>query len=858
MPVFRKLLVLGAVALLAACGGGGGGGEEPPPGGGGGGGGGTTTYSVGGTLSGLAAGKSVVVAQAPSGPSATLSANGPYSLALPVGTTYDLRIQTQPVGQTCAVTNGTGTVQSDVSSIAVACADSAATFKIGGTVSGLGAGQAVALVLNASGALQELSVAADGRFEFTQAVSGPYSVTVKTAPAGLGCAVTQGEGTASAESGNVQVGCTGNRYRLSGTASGLLAAVSLRNTGNGETLAVDGNGTFAFAQTVAHGAAYDVQVASAGGTQICSVANGSGAAMADIANVQLSCAAVVVNPPPPPPPPAPSTPANLTLTYSAKTFNFAWGTVTGATSYRLLEDIDGVGPLAPVQVATLTGNTASYYVSALLHTRLNAGYRVQACNAGGCSTATAAVTPNLTQAIGYFKASNTDAGSEFGNSLALSSDGMTLAVGAWREDSSSSGVGGAQGGSGSMDSGAVYVFVRSGGMWVQQAYVKASSNDSTDGFGIAVALSADGNTLAVGASGEDSNATGINGNQLDNSALNSGAVYVFLRSAGTWTQQAYIKASNTGTRDGFGNAVALSADGNTLAVGASLQEGDNSGAAYVFARNAGMWAQQAFIKASNAGANNFFGQSVALSGDGNTLAVGAAGEDSNATGINGDQANNLAPNAGAAYVFVRNVTTWTQQAYIKASNADAGDSFGYPLALSGDGTTLAVGARSEDSNAAGIGGNGANNLAAGSGAVYVFVRNAATWTQQAYVKASFNGIGDQFGISVALSADGSTLAVGSPDEDSSAVGVGGDQANDGVGGSGAVYLLVRRAGVWSHEAYLKAPNTGGLDAFGSTVALSGNGTTLAVGAIGEASNATGIGGNQSSNGADLSGAVYLY
>ena len=166
--------------------------------------------------------------------------------------------------------------------------------------------------------------------------------------------------------------------------------------------------------------------------------------------------------------------------------------------------------------------------------------------------------------------------------------------------------------------------------------------------------------LAVGARLEDSNATGVGGNQADNSANNSGAVYLFTRSGTTWSQQAYLKASNTDIDDWFGSSVALSSD--TLAVGARYEDSnatgvggnqaDNSasgsGAVYLFTRSGTTWSQQAYLKASNTQANDRFGGSVALSGD--VLAVGALNEDSNATGVNGDQADNGEPNSGAAYV----------------------------------------------------------------------------------------------------------------------------------------------------------------------------------------------------------------
>ncbi len=213
--------------------------------------------------------------------------------------------------------------------------------------------------------------------------------------------------------------------------------------------------------------------------------------------------------------------------------------------------------------------------------------------------------------------------------------------------------------------------------FAQEAYIKASNSGMDDTFGGSVALSSDGNTMAVGAQNEDSNASGVDGDETNDGATNSGAVYVFARgTGGAWTQQAYLKASNTDAdpefaEDFFGLSVAISADGNTLAVGATREdsvatgvngdETDNSarfaGAVYVFTRDTGgVWTQQAYVKASNTDAVDFFGRSVALSADGNTLATGAFFENSGATGVNGNQFDNTALNAGAAYVSLAAAT----------------------------------------------------------------------------------------------------------------------------------------------------------------------------------------------------------
>ncbi|MEM6366937.1 MAG: integrin [Myxococcota bacterium] len=401
----------------------------------------------------------------------------------------------------------------------------------------------------------------------------------------------------------------------------------------------------------------------------------------------------------------------------------------------------------------------------------------------------------------------------------------------------------------------------------EEAYLKASNTTEFDFFGISIALDED--TLAVGAALEDSVATGVNGDQSDDSsALGSGAVYVFTRDAETWRQEAYIKASNTGTGDRFGVGVAL--DEDILAVGApgedsaatgvngdeTNDDAEDSGAVYVFTRSGTTWRQEAYIKASNTGGGTSdqefadqFGATLALDDD--TLAVGAADEDSAASGVDGDQANDDARLSGAVYVFLRTGTSWRQEAYLKASNTDPGDSFGSDVALDGD--ALAVAATGENSAATGVNGDQTSNGAFFSGAVYVFRRLGATWQQEAYLKASNTESGDRFGSSVALHGD--TLAVGAQNERSAATGVDGDQTNNDLVQSGAVYVFRRSGSMWRQSAYLKASNADNQDQFGVSVALDGD--ILAVGAT-ESSAATGVNGDQFNNDALRSGAVYLF
>lgn len=452
----------------------------------------------------------------------------------------------------------------------------------------------------------------------------------------------------------------------------------------------------------------------------------------------------------------------------------------------------------------------------------------------------AILAPNSQEA--YLKASNTDT---YDNFAALAISGDTVVVGAYKEDSSANGVDGNQNDNSANDAGAVYVFVRNGGVWSQQAYLKASNTGWYDYFGMSVAIS--GDTIVVGASGEDSDATGVNGDQNNDFNNDSGAAYVFTRSGGVWSQQAYLKASNTSTGSYFGNSVSIS--GDTIVVGAYGESNFSAGAAYVFVRSGGVWSQQAYLKASNAESYDYFGISVSISGD--TIVVGADGEDSNASGVNGNQSDNSALSAGAAYVFIRSGTTWSQQAYLKASNTETDDLFG-AVSISGD--TIVVGAYGEDGNATGVDGNQSDNSASSAGAAYVFTRSGATWSQQAYLKASNTETNDYFGSSVSISSD--DIVVGAPGEDSNATGVNGNQADNSSNASGAAYAFARSGEVWNQQAYLKASNTEAGDDFGWSAAISGD--TVVVGALLEDSSATGVNGNQADNSVSDAGAVYVF
>jgi FG-GAP repeat len=505
--------------------------------------------------------------------------------------------------------------------------------------------------------------------------------------------------------------------------------------------------------------------------------------------------------------------------------------------------------------------------------------------------------PASLRQVAYVKASNSGTFDHFGeggaldghagNAVAISADGSTVAVGAQHESSSSRGINGNQHDDSAYNAGAVYVFARTGNTWAQQAYIKASNAEAGDHFGNFVALSADGNTMAVAAYWESSAATAVDGNQLDSSLPQAGAVYMFTRNGTTWTQQAYLKASNTGRAgegdqpgdgDQFGFSLALSADGNTLAVGASSEDSsatgingnqhddsfNSAGAVYVFARTGNAWAQQAYLKAdapTNTGLGDQFGYSVSLSANGNALAVGVYDESGSGRTIDApiDRGRN---GSGAVYIFTRSGTSWTREAYLKTWNAEGGDSWGNSVALSADGNTLAVGSLDEDCFCPGVHtdpGVGAVDQKSdtSSGAAAVFVRNGTIWTQQAYIKPSNPGEGDWFGVRLALSGDGNTLAVGTQNEDGATRSINGPQ-NDDATEAGAVYVFTRTGTTWTQLAYVKGANAEAYDEFGSSLALTRDGRTLVVGARGEDSGATGVNGNEDDNSMDEAGAVYVF
>ncbi|MEE3239826.1 MAG: Ig-like domain-containing protein [Pseudomonadota bacterium] len=337
-------------------------------------------------------------------------------------------------------------------------------------------------------------------------------------------------------------------------------------------------------------------------------------------------------------------------------------------------------------------------------------------------------------------------GSSFDNfGYSVSIDGNTALVGAYQGDTR----------------GSAYVYVRNNGVWSEQAKLTASDGEDWDTFGMSVSLDA---------------GTALIGSRLhDNS---SGSAYVFVRNNDAWGLLQKLTASDSGIDDNFGASVSI--DGDTAVIGAQHDDTPNynSGSAYVFIRNNGVWSEQVKLTASDGASNNVFGWSVSIDGD--TAVIGSPFDNSNGG------------NSGSVYVFVRNDGVWTEQQKLTASNGSTGDEFGHSVSIDGD--TAVIGAPQ-------------------SGSAYIFTRSDGVWSEQQVLVESNGASNSLFGWSVSIDSDRAV--------------VGSDN-------SGSAYVFVRSNGVWTEQQRLTASDGDWEDNFGSSVSL--NGDTALIGAYGDTDN----------------------
>jgi len=463
---------------------------------------------------------------------------------------------------------------------------------------------------------------------------------------------------------------------------------------------------------------------------------------------------------------------------------------------------------------------------------------------------------------------------DFGRSVAIAGD--TLVVGAPLERSKATGVNGAQGNTSLYGAGAAFVFVRVGGAWVQQAYLKASNTDANDAFGSSVALA--GDMAVIGAPGESGNGV----DAADNSRPGSGAAYVFREVGTQWVAEAYLKAPFPDTGDLFGSAVAAQGDaivigapgesGNSAGVGGDAQNNalPDSGAAFWFARSAGKWTSLAYLKASNPDADDLFGASVAIAAG--TIAVDAIGEASSVGAVSGDPGNNDLPGSGAAYVFSGEACYFSLAAECDDANpctadsCDAGQSCHHAAI---DGASCATGDGVCQSGTCAC----PPGTAQGDGACWPTLLGLTT----SLGVPAYSPLAGRYHLTVPAGADALTVTATAADKvalqldagDVSALLVSGVASAPlplplgvtdltvtlaGNGVATPVPLRVTRLGAVP-AGYVKASNPGQGDWFGDAVAV--DGTRMVVGADGEASCAKTIGGDQTSNGCSRAGAAYV-
>lgn len=321
--------------------------------------------------------------------------------------------------------------------------------------------------------------------------------------------------------------------------------------------------------------------------------------------------------------------------------------------------------------------------------------------------------------------------------------------------------------------------------FVQRQKLLGNAGDADDFFGTSVAIS--GDTAVIGAYGEDI------GSDAD-----QGAAYIFVRNGTTWTFQAKFIVFDGAEGDNFGASVAIS--GDTVIVGAigdNININVNQGSAYIFVRNGMVWSQQQQLIANDGAANDNFGKSVGISGD--TVVIGSQFDQ---IGSNTNQ--------GSAYIFVRNGTTWAQQAKLTANDGATDDYFGNSVAISSN--TVIIGSAGDD-----IGAN------TNQGSAYVFNRSGTTWTQQTKLTANDGTEDDYFGVSVDIT---NTI--------SGTIAVVGAWRND-IGqnlGQGSAYVFNRsQIGAWSQTQKLIAADGGNNDGFGVSVSIvSVTGSAIAIGA----------------------------
>ena len=371
-----------------------------------------------------------------------------------------------------------------------------------------------------------------------------------------------------------------------------------------------------------------------------------------------------------------------------------------------------------------------------------------------------------------FKSSSNDGAEEdfFGKSVCISGDGNTVLVGAYSKDVGSA-----------TNQGEAYIFSRSGNTWSEDTILLASNGSDDDNFGFSVSLSYDGNTAIIAAHHKEDGVKNL-----------QGAVYVFARTNGVWTEKVILMPSDAAYGDNFGYNISLSADGNRFIVGAPRKiVGSNSqqGKAYIYLRSGNTWVEEAIFTAADGAENNFFGWATHISGDGNTALVGAIGHGAASSYL------------GKAYVYTRSGSVWSLQGALLPSDPEYNCNYANALCLSYNGNTALVGAPDKT-----ITGGDPQQ-----GKVYVYTRSGNTWSQQAGLVTTAGKALDRFGVAVTLSSDGNQAFIGSNVDD-----------------KGMAYQFTRSDQVWTEQSSFAASDAAQYDFFGQDLSVSADGNTLLI------------------------------
>lgn len=412
---------------------------------------------------------------------------------------------------------------------------------------------------------------------------------------------------------------------------------------------------------------------------------------------------------------------------------------------------------------------ATQYYARVRHKGATLGYSEWSDTVTFTTVATDLVGTEIAKLI----ASDGASSDRFGEAVSLNAAGTIMAIGAMQNAS---------------NRGAVYIFTETGGSWSQTAKLVSDTLNVGDRFGYSVSLNDAGDRLVVGAPYDDEGYT------------EAGAAFVFDYSGGSWSQTVRL-LPNVSYADGrFGRSVAISGDGTDIMVGAWRDDSHSAeaGAVHFYELNGATWNHIKRVNASDANSGTFFGFSVAMSADGAVAVVGAYNHHA------------AASSAGAAYTFSKSTGNWQQTARLLASDAAAGDEFGYSVDISADGSRLIVGARYFEDNAR-----------ANAGGAYIFEDVAGVWTQKAILRSAYHYSGANAGWSVSISGDGTQAVLGVP------------YNTYPVNAGGAVTYFSEEGGVWGDTLWSQVISSADLqngDVFGWSVAFAKGGTVLAVGA----------------------------